>query len=94
MGASWGSSGVRVKASVRQTLGQPGFILADLPLDGGHRRINGSHHIRGGFLRPEVGVAGMNGKLNAAIPLFHSERNQCLSIAAEVALQLANLFSA
>ena len=34
----------------------------------------------------------MNSKLNAAIFLFHPERNQRLSIAAEVALQLANLF--
>jgi hypothetical protein len=81
------AEGIRAKAA-----GQSGLILSNLTFNGGNCGVNRGHHIAGGFLGPEVGVAGMNGKLNAAVLLFHPEGDRSLCISTEVTLQLADLF--
>ena len=63
-----------------QTLLQPGLVLAQLPLHGGDRGVDGGKHVGGALGHTDDGAAGADGQLHVVAALLHAEDHGGLRI--------------
>ena len=67
-------------------------MLAQLPLHGGHRRVDGREQVGCALCHPQDHAAGADGQLHFIAVFFYGEHQTGLRFGLKIALQLAHFF--
>ena len=73
-----------------QAAGKARLVLADLPLDGGDRRVDGREHIGRAFTCAEIGVCRMDGDLCLVAVFLNAKSDESVGVIPEEPFELHN----